>query len=108
MDLSFVVVQMLTGFASASSLFIIASGSVRVVRDGDTIATLGAGEFFGELSVLDGQPRSAQVVADAPTVCLALASWDFEAIVHERPDVSLAIMRGLARRLRGQTEAHRH
>ena len=91
-----------------TGLFIIASGSVRVVRDGDTIATLGAGEFFGELSVLDGQPRSAQVVADAPTVCLALASWDFEAIVHERPDVSLAIMRGLARRLRGLTEAHRH
>jgi CRP-like cAMP-binding protein len=91
-----------------SGLFIIASGSVRVVRDGDTIATLGPGEFFGELSVLDGQPRSAQVVADAPTVCLALASWDFEAIVRERPDVSLAIMRGLARRLRGLTEAHRH
>ena len=91
-----------------TGLFIIAAGSVRVIRDGDTIATLGPGEFFGELSVLDGQPRSAQVVAEAPTVCLALASWDFEAIVRERPDVSLAIMRGLARRLRGLTEAHRH
>jgi CRP-like cAMP-binding protein len=91
-----------------SGLFIIASGSVRVVRDGETIATLGAGEFFGELSVLDGQPRSAQVVAAEPTVCLALSTWEFEAVVRERPDVALAIMRGLAARLRGLTEAHRH
>ncbi len=91
-----------------SGLFIIASGGVRVVRDGETIATLGPGEFFGELSVLDGQPRSAQVVAAEPTVCLGLATWDFEAVVHERPDVALAVMRGLAGRLRGLTEAHRH
>lgn len=91
-----------------SGLFIIASGAVRVVRDGDTIATLGPGEFFGELSVLDGQPRTAQVVAAGPTVCLALSTWEFEAVVRERPDVALAIMRGLAGRLRGLTEAHRH
>ena len=78
------------------------------LRDGDTIATLGPGEFFGELSVLDGQPRTAQVVAAEPTVCLALSTWEFEAVVRERPDVALAIMRGLAARLRGLTEAHRH
>ena len=42
----------------------IASGAVRVVRDGETIATLGPGDFFGELSVLDGRPRIAQVIAD--------------------------------------------
>ena len=91
-----------------TGFFIVASGSVRVVRDGATIATLGPGEFFGELSVLDGQPRNAQVVAAEPTTCLALASWDFEAIVAEDPKVALAIMRGLAGRLRGLTEALRH
>lgn len=91
-----------------TGFFIVASGSVRVVRDGDTIATLGPGEFFGELSVLDGQPRSAQVVAAEPTVVLGLASWDFEAVVRERPEIALAVMRGLAVRLRGLTEAHRH
>jgi CRP/FNR family transcriptional regulator, cyclic AMP receptor protein len=91
-----------------SGLFIVASGSVRVVRDGDTIATLGPGEFFGELSVLDGQPRTAQVVAVEPTVCLALSTWEFEAVVRDQPDVALAVMRGLAARLRGLTEAHRH
>jgi CRP-like cAMP-binding protein len=91
-----------------TGFFMVASGSVRVVRDGETIATIGPGDFFGELSVLDGQPRVAQVVTDAPTVCLALATWDFEAVVREEPAVALAVMRGLAGRLRRLTEAERH
>ena len=91
-----------------TGFFLIASGSVRVVRDGKTIARIGPGDFFGELSVLDGQPRVAQVIADEPTVCLALASWDFEAVVLEQPAVALAVLRGLAGRLRGLTEADRH
>jgi CRP/FNR family transcriptional regulator, cyclic AMP receptor protein len=91
-----------------TGFFMVASGSVRVVRDGETIATIGAGDFFGELSVLDGQPRTAQVIAAEPTVCLALATWDFEAVVRQEPAVALAIMRGLAGRLRRLTEAERH
>jgi CRP/FNR family cyclic AMP-dependent transcriptional regulator len=91
-----------------TGFFIIASGSVRVVRDGETLATLAPGDFFGELSVLDGKPRNAQVVSNEPTVCLALASWDFEAVVREQPSVALAILRELAGRLRELTEAHRH
>ena len=91
-----------------TGFFIIASGSVRVVRDGETLADLGPGDFFGELSVLDGKPRNAQVVSSEPTSCLALATWDFEAVVREQPSVALAILRELAGRLRDLTEAHRH
>ena len=91
-----------------TGFFMVARGAVRVVRDGEAIARLGPGDFFGELSVLDGRPRVAQVIADGPTVCLALASWDFETVVKEEPAVALAIMRGLAGRLRGLTEADRH
>lgn len=91
-----------------TGFFVVASGSVHVIRDGRTIATLGVGEFFGELSVLDGLPRTAQVVAAEPTVCLGLATWEFEAVVREQPSVALAVMRGLATRLRGLTEADRH
>lgn len=91
-----------------SGFFIVASGTVRVVRDGQTVATLGPGEFFGELSVLDGQPRTAQVVAAEPTVCLALATWEFEAVVRDHPSVALAVMRGLAGRLRHLTDTDRH
>ncbi|HET7168637.1 MAG TPA: cyclic nucleotide-binding domain-containing protein [Candidatus Limnocylindrales bacterium] len=91
-----------------TGFFLIASGQVRVVRDGRTLATLGPGDFFGELSVLDRRPRVAQVIAAEPTICLALASWDFDAVVMDQPKVALAILRGLAERLRDLTEANRH
>jgi CRP-like cAMP-binding protein len=91
-----------------TGFFIVVRGAVRVVRDGDTIARLGPGEFFGELSVLDQRPRNAQVVADEPTICLALASWDLEAVVGEQPRVALGLLRVLAGRLRELTDAHRH
>ena len=91
-----------------TGFFVVIEGGVRVIRDGGTIATLGPGDFFGELSVLDGRPRVAQVLADGPTTCLALATWDFEAVLLAEPRVSLAILRGLAGRLRDLTEADRH
>jgi CRP/FNR family cyclic AMP-dependent transcriptional regulator len=91
-----------------TGFFMIVAGGARVVRDGQTIATLGPGDFFGELSVLDGQPRVAQVLAQGETICLALATWDLEAVIHEQPSVGLALLRGLAGRLRTLTEAGRH
>jgi CRP/FNR family transcriptional regulator, cyclic AMP receptor protein len=87
-----------------TGFFLVVDGAVRVVRDGDEVAVLGPGEFFGELSVLDGLPRIAQVVAVEPTHCLALASWDFEQVLLENPPLALAILRGLASRLRNVTE----
>jgi CRP-like cAMP-binding protein len=91
-----------------TGFFVVVTGGARVVRDGELVARIGPGEFFGELSVLDGQPRVAQVVADGPTTCLALASWDFEAVLREEPAVALAVLRELARRLRDRTEARHH
>lgn len=95
-----------------TGFFIVVSGAVRVVRDGETLAELGPGEFFGELSVIDREPRLAQVVSSQPTTCLALASWDFEAVIGEQPSVAMAILRELAGRLRELTreltEAQHH
>lgn len=91
-----------------TGLFIIVSGAVKVVRSGERLAGLAAGDFFGELSVLDRMPRTASVTTEEPTRCLALASWDFDAAVAESPSIALAILRGLALRLRERTEADRH
>jgi len=91
-----------------TGFFVVVSGAVRVVRDGEIIARLGPGDFFGELSVLDGLPRLTQVIADGPTTCLALATWDFESVLLGEPRVTLAILRGVARRLRDLTEAQQH
>jgi CRP-like cAMP-binding protein len=91
-----------------TGFFIVVGGGARVVRGGETIATLGPGDFFGELSVLDGKPRNAQVITVGPTTCLALASWDFEAVLLAEPRVALAILRGLATRLRDLTDTSHH
>jgi CRP/FNR family transcriptional regulator, cyclic AMP receptor protein len=90
-----------------TGLFLVSTGSVRVVRDGQEIARLHPGEFFGELSVLDGAPRNASVIADEPTTCLALATWDAERVMRERPGVALAILRVVAARLRAASGDHR-
>ena len=91
-----------------TGFFVVISGAVRVVRDGELVARLGVGEFFGELSILDRMPRNASVVADVPTTCLALASWDFERVLLEQPALTLTILRGVATRLRDATESSRH
>ena len=91
-----------------TGFFVIVDGAVRVVRDGHEIARLVSGDFFGEMSVIDGLPRVAQVVTTEPTRCLALASWDFEQAVLESPTLALSILRGLAARLRSVTEQEHH
>jgi CRP-like cAMP-binding protein len=91
-----------------TGFFVVVDGAVRVVRDGEEVAILRAGDFFGELSVLDGLPRVAQVVATEPTRCLALASWDFERALLDSPTLALAILRGLAARVRSVTEQQHH
>jgi CRP/FNR family cyclic AMP-dependent transcriptional regulator len=86
-----------------TGFFVVVSGRVRVIREGTTLATLGPGDFFGELSVIDHEPRNASVVAAEPVVCLALASWDFDAVLLAEPAIAVGILRGIARRLRTAT-----
>lgn len=91
-----------------TGFFVVVEGTVRVVRDGVVLAHLGTGDFFGELSVLDGRPRNAMVTAESPTTCIAIATWDFESALLANPAVTLAILRGVAARLREATDATRH
>ena len=58
--------------ARGLEFLLIVEGSARVEKDGKVIAHLGAGDFFGEMSLLDGKPRSATVVADAPVLLLVV------------------------------------
>ncbi len=94
--------QVGTGF------YIVATGQVSVIQGGKTLARLGPGEFFGELSVLDQKPRTAHVIADETTTCLALASWNFTRILERHPKIMLSILREVARRLKAATDSPRH
>jgi CRP-like cAMP-binding protein len=91
-----------------TGFFVIVDGAVRVIRDGEELARLRPGDFFGEMSVIDGLPRVAQVVTTAETRCLALASWEFERLILDHPTIALAILRGLSARLRSKSQAPQH
>jgi len=84
--------------------YLIMDGTVEVRSDGRVLSKLGPGQFFGEMSVLDGQPRSADVVALEPSRCLALTSWNFKSIVSEHPKMALKLLQESVRRLRMNTQ----
>lgn len=94
--------QVGTGF------YLITSGRARVMRGDRTLNTLGPGDFFGELSVLDQSPRMAHVLTEEPTTVLALASWDFNKLLERNPKVTLAILKEVAARLRAVSESPAH
>jgi CRP-like cAMP-binding protein len=87
-----------------NGLFIVVSGSVRIVAGSRELGRLGPGDFVGELSVIDQQPRTATALAEGPTVCLALASWDLMALVGQDRELTVNLLRGLAGRLRRADE----
>lgn len=80
--------------------YLILDGKAEVRKGGRVLATLGKGQFFGEMSLIDEQPRSADVVAVSPTKCWALSSWAFAAIVKTNPDVAIIMLKEVVKRLR--------
>jgi CRP/FNR family transcriptional regulator, cyclic AMP receptor protein len=87
-------------------MLLILEGQADVVRDGRTIASLGPGQFVGELSVIDGGPRIANVIARSPVKALALSAWDLEDLLEQEPAVARALVKGLAARLRDVIGEH--
>src|SRR5687767_6390779 len=83
-------------------LYIVVDGAARVLRGSEEIATVGPGDFFGELSVIDQMPRNASVQASGPTRCLAVASWDLLDLIETDPKFALNLIKGLVTRLRDQ------
>lgn len=88
-----------------AGFFVITAGKVRVVQqrqDGDVreLAVLGPGDTFGEMSLLDEQPRSGTAITLEPTTALVLPSWDFRAVLRENPDIILKLLAVLSLRLR--------
>jgi CRP/FNR family transcriptional regulator, cyclic AMP receptor protein len=82
------------------TFYVITQGRARVKRGGRTVARLGPGSFFGEISLLDGGPRSASVEAETVLSALALDRGEFRSVLEAEPPVTLKVLRVVARRLR--------
>jgi CRP-like cAMP-binding protein len=83
-----------------SVFYVILEGKVRVVRKGRTIARLGKDDFFGELSLIDGGPRTADVVTDAPSRLLTLSRTEFRKLLSSEPALATRILEAMADRVR--------
>ena len=81
--------------------FVILSGRAAVVRDGREIARLGPGQFFGEVAMLDGRPRTADVVAQSPLRATALSRDTVKRALRSEPDLAWRVLEVLAGRIRG-------
>jgi CRP/FNR family transcriptional regulator, cyclic AMP receptor protein len=83
-----------------SQMFIVASGRVRIDRDGENVTELGPGDWFGEMALLSEGRRSATATATEPSRLLVLAHREFHALMDENPAVRSAVFDCVADRLR--------
>jgi CRP-like cAMP-binding protein len=81
-------------------LIVIVEGSATVSIDGHEVATLGPGDFVGEISLLDGGPRSATVTADTDLVAEVAGAREFHTLLREAPGLARSLLGGVAARLR--------
>lgn len=85
--------------------FVIGGGSATVAIQGKFVRTLGAGDHFGEVALIDDGPRMAEIKADTDMECYVLPAWQFRAFVHDHPDVAWALMQSLVKRIVRDAEA---
>ena len=93
------------GFRSFSpkgvEMHVVLTGSAEASVDGQVHGTLGPGDYFGELSLIDGLPRSAAVVAgEHGMTTFALAKWTFQDLLDKHPEVAVPMLRVMTARLR--------
>jgi CRP-like cAMP-binding protein len=87
------------------ALFVVMAGQAKVVRKKRTVAHLLPGDFFGELSALDGGPRTASVVAETPVRVLRLFRHTLMKMIKDEPQVAMKLLDGIVRRIRQVSRA---
>lgn len=85
---------------SGVGFFVILEGTARVSQGGDDRALLTAGDYFGEMALIDGQDRVASVHAETDLRCATMTTWNFRPFVRDHPDVSWALLTALVKRVR--------
>jgi CRP-like cAMP-binding protein len=87
------------------AFYVIVDGTAKVVRGTISSArgtwTLGPGDVFGEMALLDGGPRTASVVAETPLTTIRIERAQFRRMLREEPDIALKLLESMASRMRG-------
>ena len=86
--------------SGGAAFFIINTGEAKVSHKGVDVATLGPGDYFGEIALIDGGPRTATVTAATELVCYGLTFWEFRPLVERNGTIAWKLLQALAKRLR--------
>jgi CRP/FNR family transcriptional regulator, cyclic AMP receptor protein len=87
------------------TMFVVLSGEARVMQGKRRLGTVRPGDFFGEVALLDGAPRSASVVAETPVVAIRLFRRTLVRMLEAEPQLALKILDSLVRRVRALTRS---
>ena len=96
----------LTEGMTGPEFFIILDGTASVLIDDEVIATLGPGDFFGEVAALDGGPRTASVRAETQLRCVTLPVNGLRQFLLDHPVVAVNLLPEIVRRFRNVTTSH--
>lgn len=93
------------GSTDAKTMWLVLEGEVEVRKGDKMVATMGKGAHIGEMALFadSSSPRTASVIAKVRTRAFRIPSWDLIPLVKEHPDVAMAVIRDLARRLERTT-----
>lgn len=84
----------------AAGFHLILDGNAAVLRRGEVRSTLGPGEYFGEISLIDGKPRSATVRSETVVRTLSLPAWSFGPLLDAHPSMARKLLIGLCQHVR--------
>jgi len=89
--------------APGREFFVLLDGTADVRKKGRKINTLGAGDFFGEISLVSRQPRTATVTATSPVRALVVTDYSFRHLLDESPQIKTKVMEAMAERIAPDT-----
>jgi CRP/FNR family cyclic AMP-dependent transcriptional regulator len=94
--------EILTEGKGGLAFFVIGDGTVEYSVNGECVGSGGAGDYFGEVALIDDRPRAATVTAVTDVTVYGMPFWEFRALVEENPDFASELRRVMAQRLTGQ------
>ena len=85
---------------AGAGFFVISEGTATVTVAGDERGTLGPGDYFGEIALIDGEARTATITAQSDMLCYGMTPWEFRPIVESDGRIAWKLLQALARKLR--------
>ena len=86
--------------AAGAGFFVVDRGMAEVTVDGDPVATIGPGDYFGEIALINDSPRTATLTARTDMLCYGMTPWDFRPLVESNSTIAWKLLTAMAEKMR--------